>query len=350
MDLGKIDKKSIEGLFSDKLGKKRKNVLQGPAFGVDTGIIRLTEEKCLVLSSDPASFIPALGVKESAWLTVILTANDIATSGFMPEYAQFVLNLSNTINEADLREYWNYIHHFCSEIGISIIGGHTGFDDIGNSTLAGGVTMFAMGATNDVKSAAFARPNQDLILTKSAAISSASILAKSFPHYVQENLGERIHKALVDSFSQTSILREVQVLKEKPETFSGVSAMHDVTEGGVLGAIFELCEASKVGVNIEIDKILIGKEQKELCQLFNIPPLRCVGAGSLLIACEKEESPAILNKFHAHHISASIIGTTTELENGKRIIHGNKKEIELKYWDKDPYWEAFFNAFQKGLK
>src|SRR5699024_3129738 len=138
MDLGKLDKQGLSTLFSNNLGRQRENIRQGSSFGVDTSIIRLNPAKCLITSSDPASFIPSLGIKESAWLTIILTANDIATSGYLPEYAQFVLNLSNTIKEEELKEYWRYIHQFCEEIGISITGGHTGFDDMGNSTLAGG--------------------------------------------------------------------------------------------------------------------------------------------------------------------------------------------------------------------
>ena len=349
MDLGKLDKQGLYTLFFNNLGRQRENIWQGSSFGVDTSIIRLNPKKCLITSSDPASFIPSLGIKESAWLTVILTANDIATSGYLPEYAQFVLNLSNTIKEEELKEYWRYIHQFCEEIGISITGGHTGFDDMGNSTLAGGTTMFAIGNNKDVKSSAFAQPHQDLILTKSAALSSASILAKSFPNYVKDNLGDAVYRVLEDSFYQTGILEELKILKSTPEIFPKISAMHDVTEGGALGAIYELCEASQVGVVVNTDKIFIGKEQNELCRLFQLPPLRCIGAGGLLMACNKEVSDLIVKKLSEHSILAAVVGETLAPEKGKRMVDATE-EKELEYWEKDPYWDAFFQAIKNGLK
>src|SRR5690625_4195801 len=119
MDLGKIDKGNLSKLIQSKLGKPSDQVIQKPAFGVDTGIIQINNKKSLIIASDPASFIPTLGVKASAWLTVILSANDIATSGILPEYAQFVLNLSDKITPQELEDYWGYIHQFCADIGIS---------------------------------------------------------------------------------------------------------------------------------------------------------------------------------------------------------------------------------------
>lgn len=348
-NFGKIDKTKITALFSDKRGKASANIQQGPAFGVDTGIISLSEDKSLVIASDPASFIPSLGIKESAWLTVNLTANDVATSGYLPKYAQFVLNLPHTMTDQELTIYWRYIHQFCLELGISITGGHTGFDDIGASTLAGGTTMFTVADTTKVKTSALAGLHQKLILTKSTAFSSSAILAKSFPNHTKAHLGNEMYKTLERSFYQTSIFPEIQILKENPDILEGVSAMHDVTEGGALGAVYELCEASKVGVKINKEAIPVGHAQHNICQLFQINPLRALGTGSLLIACDKKVSMPILNEFHNKGISAAVIGETRPVEEGKQIT--TPQDIQqLTYWDKDPYWEAFFKALENQLK
>lgn len=346
--LGKIDRKAFGELFGGKFGLVSDTVIQGPAFGVDTSFVKVNEVIGLVVASDPASFIPALGVKESAWLTVILTANDVATSGYLPQYAQFVLNLTHKITYDEMTQYWDYIHQFCSEIGISITGGHTGFTDLGSSTLAGGVTMFSVTDNAHVKCSSFAKPHQDLILTKTAALSSASILAKSFPNYTKENLGNDAYENLASSFYQTSIIPEVKVLRNKPDIMQKISAMHDVTEGGSLGAIYELCDASGIGVKVDIDAINVGKHQKDICNLFKIDPLRCTGAGSLLIACEKQVSEKILDELKDNDIPASIVGETLPYDKGKIAVK-NGEELEVTYWDKDPYWAAFFEAIERGL-
>lgn len=349
MDLGKIGRNEIDALFHQRTGQVNKKVIQGPAFGVDSSIIQINEQFSMVVASDPASFIPSLGIKESAWLTVILPANDIATSGQFPQYAQFVLNLSHKMTHEELQAYWKYIHEFCCAIGISITGGHTGFDDIGTSTLAGGSTLFSIVDSKDIKSSAFAKPNQALILTKSSALSSAAILAKSFPLYSKENLGEKVQQTLSDSFYDTTILPEVQILRQHEEAFQAISALHDVTEGGSLGAIYELCAASSLGVTVFKENILIGREQQEICQLFKIDPLRSIGAGSLLIACNKESSTTIIELLKENQIPATVVGETRSMDEGRKIIE-NGKESELTYLEKDPYWDAFFQAIKTGTR
>lgn len=346
--LGKVGRTAFDDLFGGKFGLESNAVLQGPTFGVDTSIVQISEELVLVVASDPASFIPALGVKESAWLTVALTANDIATSGYLPKYAQVVLNLTHKITNEELTEYWNYIHQFCTEIGVSITGGHTGFADVGASTLAGGVTMFAVAENDHVKCSSFALPHQDLILTKTAALSSAAILAKSFPNHTKQHLGNEAYEDLAASFYQTSIVPEVKVLKDMPNIMQNISAMHDVTEGGSLGAIYELCEAGGVGVKVNVDAIHVDENQKAICNLFEIDPLRSVGAGSLLIACDKSVSERILNEFNNNAIQASIVGETLPVDEGKTIVSGSGED-EFKYWNVDPYWAAFFDAVENGL-
>src|SRR5699024_3265741 len=159
---------------------------------------------------------------------------------------------------------------FCLEFGISITGGHTGFDNVGPSTLAGGTTMFTVAENKKVKCSSFAQPYQDLILTKSAALSGAAILAKSFPNYTKQHLGGDLYQHIEDSFYQTGILQEVKTLRANTNIFRKISAMHDVTEGGALGAIYELCEASRVGVRVKVKEINVGQAQRELCNLFNI--------------------------------------------------------------------------------
>lgn len=347
--LGKTDRATLQQLFSEKTGAHRSEVLIGPSFGVDTALIDLGEGKGLAIASDPLSFIPSLGMKASAWLSVHLMANDIATTGYLPEYAQFVLNLPNYISDGDLKTYWQYIHHYCKEIGVAITGGHTGFDNIGPSTISGGGTMFAKVDLSNVKSSAYAKPEQSIIMTKSAALSSSAILAMSFPKYTRKKLGEERHQELTSSFYSTSVLDEIKALNKRMDLMSGISALHDVTEGGILGAIYELCEASKIGADIYTDSIKVGKGQKEICQLFDIDPLRSIGAGSLLIVSNTLASQKIVSHLRSNGIKANIIGQTTVRSHGIRL---NDKEnvTNLEYQDEDPYWKAFFNAMERKLE
>lgn len=346
--IGKIDQKTIEHIFPSKTGSKSDRLLQGPAFGVDTACIDLQNDKVLVIASDPLSILPKLGMKASAWLSVHLVANDIATSGHQPEYAQFVMNLPDSLTQKEYREYWKYIHQFCEEIGVAITGGHTGFGNIGSSTIAGGATMFCVVDKHKYKSSAKAKINQSIIMTKSAALSSSSILAKSFPKFIENKLGKQILESTQANFYRTSILTEINAINQYPSLLPHISALHDVTEGGVMGAIYEMSEASKVGVKIEADKIPVDTEVAAVCELFEIDPLASIGAGSLLMVCEKSQSQNIIERLNMNDVNATIIGETCSYKQGKSVCKEGKI-IDLIYRKIDPYWKAYFNAVTKKI-
>lgn len=344
---GKIQRNILDQVISVKTGFQHPGVLQGPKFGVDTALIKIGENSGLITASDPTSLIASLGMKDSAWLSVILTANDVATSGVLPQFAQFVFNFPEDLKDKEFKEYWNHIHLFCKDLGIAITGGHTGFSSTGPTTISGSVTMFSKVELSMAKSTAFVKPNQDLILTKSAAHSSAAILARSFPKYTAKHLGQAAQKKLAGSFYKLSILPEVKALKAQKELFSQVSGIHDCTEGGVLGAIYELCKASETGAEIYQDRIPLGDQQKRICQLFNIDPLRSIASGSMLLACKEEATQSILSLFQDNGIEADKVGQTKE--NAELKIITSSGEKAMLYKEEDPYWAAFFNAIEQKL-
>src|SRR5690606_19955648 len=122
--------------------KLNREVCVMPQFGVDVSVINLSEQWDLAVASDPLSLIPQLGLQESAWLSVQLTANDIATTGFAPQFGQFVLNLPHLLSPEDLMSYWIHIHVCSKDIGLVITCGNTFFTDGQHSAIAGSATLF----------------------------------------------------------------------------------------------------------------------------------------------------------------------------------------------------------------
>src|SRR5690606_20469160 len=102
-----------------------------------------------------------------------------------PMYGQFVLNLPPDFTQTDFKTYWQYIHRYCSDIGIAITGGHTGFVPGQNSTIAGGGTLIAIAPKEQLLVARYGRPGDRLLVTKCCALSSTAILALSFPQTVK---------------------------------------------------------------------------------------------------------------------------------------------------------------------
>jgi len=340
---GKIPGGSFDELILPRLGFARSNVTHGPAFGVDVSVVSMGNGIGLALTSDPLSLIPSLGLAESAWLSVHLMANDMATTGHSPMYAQMVLNLPPTLTQSDFTTYWEYIHRYCKDIGVAITGGHTGSIEGQNSTIAGGGTMLLTAPLNEILVSSRAKPGDVVILTKECALSSAAILAMSFPETVQNKLGKETYNHCCDLFYQTSSLPDALAAAASGQ----VSAMHDVTEGGVLGAVYEMATASGLGVRIYNEALPVGRAQKQVAGLFGIDERFCVGAGAMVIAAEQGGENKIISALAAKQIKATVIGEFTDKGQGPKLVTDGREE-PLPYYEKDPYWGAFFQALKKG--
>jgi hydrogenase maturation factor len=346
---GKISANTFKDLVFNSCGYHRNEVLVGPQFGVDTAIIDIGNSNVLAVSSDPLTLIPSLGLKESAWLSVHLLANDMATTGFAPQFAQFVLNLPVTFSEKDFQQYWHYIHHFCKELGIAITGGHTGRVPGQESTICGGGTMFLKASKDKVLSSNKAQPGDVLVVTKESALSATAILAKSFPETVKKQLGEAVYKEAESNFYRTSSLKEALLAAAFLQPHQRLKAMHDVTEGGILGAVCEMARASSCGVLINNEKIPVGIAQQEIAAFFEIDHRTSIGAGAMLMAVATEAVAPLLSHLEKHTIKATQIGVFTQEESGFMIEEEGVLK-PLNYDGIDPYWEAFYKAYKEGLQ
>lgn len=343
---GKIQEASFKEMIFPFCGAQRPELIAGPQYGVDVSLARLPGGMALAMTSDPLSLIPTLGLRESAWLSVQLMANDMATTGVAPMFAQLVLNLPPSVSAADFEIYWGHIHNFCRKIGVAITGGHTGRAEGQQSTMAGGGTMIAVAPEEQFLLSSFARPGDQLIVTKEAALIATSILALSFPETIRNRCGRDIHQQACELFYETSSLKAGLCAPGAP---GEVSAMHDVTEGGVLGAIYEMARASGCGAHIDWESLPVGEVQQAVCGVFGIDPRCCVGAGSMIIAAAKDRAPKVLARLHANNIPACIVGELTAPAQDV-VLHRSTGEELLSQPGADPYWAAFFNAFKKGLK
>lgn len=346
---GKIDHNLFKQSIFNKCGHPRNEVIAGPQFGVDVSLIDLHSGMAMALTSDPLTIIPSLGLQESAWLSVHLMANDMATTGFAPMYGQFVLNLPSTFSKNDFKLYWEYIHKFCLEIKIAITGGHTGFIEGQNSTIAGGGTFVTIAPKDSMLLSKYAKSGDAILVTKSCAISSVAILAMSFPETVKNKAGIEIYQKACDSFYHTSSLKDALTAVDKDNSNTEVTSMHDVTEGGVLGAIYELAIASGNGAIIHNNKLPIGEVQSAVCSIFNIDPRYSIGAGSMIITCKKEASKEVISRLAKSEIHCIAVGELCDKKNGIRLVEKGLN-ANLKYLEDDPYWLAFFTALKKGWK
>lgn len=346
---GKISADAFMRIVYPNLGKGSRDVLIGPMTGVDASVIKLKKDFVLLVSSDPMSYLPELGAEDSAYLSVSSVCNDILASGVQPEYASFVMNLPPTMKETEFQKYWKAVSSNCARMGITIIAGHTGFYEGLGFSIVGSGTVFATCKRNRFVSSSFAKPGDKLIMTKGAGVETTALIPRLFPETVKKELGERVYEEAVGYLRYISIYEDSLAAVSAGVRRKGVTAMHDVAEGGVLGAILELAEASSTGMYIFLDRIPVSEVTEKICSLFSLDPLTTMGEGSLLISVTSSREKAVLSSLNRAGVQAVTIGRVTKKEFG-RIALSDGSESKLSWPAVHAYWNAIKKAREEGLR
>lgn len=346
-EVGKVGRSYFDRVIYPRLGAQRKEVLVGPTHGVDNAVIKIGGGQVIITTTDPLSIVPSLGLKDSAWLSVHLLASDIATSGFPPSYAVLELNLPPEIGGKEFEIYWNAVHQEFKKIGVAIVGGHTGRYIGCGYTIVGGGMLMAIGSEEKYLTSSMVSPGDKLVMTKTAAIAATAVLSRSFPNRIREKFGKEFLTRAQQLFYSFSTMDDALSSASIGVREAGVTAMHDVTEGGVLGAIWEICNASNVGVNVNLDYIPISEEAKAVCHFFRIDPLRALGEGTLLIAVNPHRTTSLMHALSKRGIQGTEIGTFLHKKTGLNLVRKGGT-TPLRHQTSDPYWKAFWNATQQG--
>ncbi len=347
--IGKVRPDLLQKLVYPRLGARRREVLVGPQFGVDNAIIRVGNGRVMAITTDPLSSIPALGFEDSAWLSVHLLASDITTSGFPPAYAILDFNLPPQMTDEEFKTYWISLEKEFSQLGTMIVGGHTGRFEGCDYTVIGAGTLMATGSEKKFVSSNMARVGDHLIVTKSAALASSAILSRVFPETIEKMHGSRFLRRAQRLFHRISTVHDALSLAAAGVREKGVSAMHDATEGGVLGGIYEMLTASKVGGMIQKESIPIAPEAEGICKQFGIDPYISLSEGALIASVHADKVEAALQELDRRGITASDVGETLEMKRGVRLQTMGTSS-PLSYPRNDPYWNAFWRAIKLGWR
>ncbi len=347
-EAGKVQADLLEALVYPSCGAARSEVRVGPRAGVDTAVIDLPNGHAMALTADPCSLIPPLGLEESAWLTVHLLASDITTTGCPPMYALFNLNLPPELAAEDFETYWGHVHRFCADIGCAIVGGHTARFDGQHSTAAGGGMMVTVAPRSDILTSQGARPGDRIIVTGQCGMTAAAILARSFPETVARDCGAEALEEGRALFFETTTLRAALTAVRAGRGASGVTAMHDATEGGVRAALFELATASGCGIEVDRDALPVTEAVRGIARRFGLDPLEIVSSGALVIAAAPGREHAVLEALREEALPAALVGSLVPPEQGLRwSVRGGGEA--LTHPGEDPYWRAFYRAVEHGL-
>ncbi|MDD1665908.1 MAG: AIR synthase family protein [Methanomicrobiales archaeon] len=340
--IGKIDREVFETFILSRLGRPDPGVLVPPQTGVDAGVVDLGDGRVLIVAEDPIFAIPGQPWEMFGWYTVHIGASDVAVMGVPPRYMTYSLLMPPETGDPVLRAIVDAIHEAALDLGIAIVGGHTGYYPGFAAPTIGGVTVFSIADRDAYVTPAGARPGDAVILTKGPAIETAGILSV----LREGELLGRYPEPLVRRAQ--SLCRQMTVVRDALTAMAagGVTAMHDATEGGVIGGLAEVAEASGVGMVVDESRFVYPEEVRMVCEAFGIDPVAAIAEGSLIITADAARAGHIIGDLGKAGIAASVIGRVTD-DTGDRVMKRlDGSEVPLLMPAQDPFWPVFFEGMK----
>jgi hydrogenase maturation factor len=273
-----------------------------------------------VLTTDPIT----TATSGAGRLAVHVVCNDLAAMGAEPVGILATLLFPAGVTPDAIAQLTADIDATARELNVEVLGGHT---EVAPGVTAPLVVMTGVGkAPRDrLLTAAGARPGNAIVLSKAAGLEGSHILANDLAARLG-NLPSDLLEEARGYGAELSVVPEARLAVEL-----GATAMHDPTEGGVVGALWEMAEASGCGFRVQVERITVRPATRAICSALGADPLRLIASGALLIACD--DGPSMVRGLTAHGIPAAEIGVMTR--EGRHLVHSANHREEIDHLDRD---------------
>lgn len=323
MKAGKVPAAVLERVVYPHLGR-RADVLIHAHLGEDCAVVDFGEQVA-VLTTDPIT-------GASGYLgryAVHVACNDLATSGAEPVALLLTLLLQEGTTEGELEHIMREVGDTADELHVEIVGGHTEVTP-GIDRAIAVVTALGRAPRGGVISASGARPGDRVLLTKTAGIEGTAILAIDLADRLRGGVDKAVLEQAQGFLDRISVVRDGLAAAR-----AGATAMHDVTEGGVLGGAWELAEAAGIGIEVDTATIPVAPETAAICGTLGLDPLRLISGGAMLVATPVPEQTAAA--LRGAGVPAAQIGMMTDRE--RSIIHDGRR-LPLRAPERDELWRV----------
>lgn len=324
--LGKVPKDLLEKIVFKSLGKASRDVLVGPAFGEDSAVVRVRQDK-VVVAMDPITGASSI----AGWLAVHVNANDVAVAGAKPRWFSSCVLLPPNSKVDDLKNICNQMDKASKLTGVCIVTGHTEFTDCVTKPLIIGCMAGTLVSRSYFRSSG-ARAGDYVIMTKTAGIEGTAILCTDLRDRLKKSLGSEVVKRGSSYYNMISVVKEALILARS----SLVTSMHDPTEGGVLGGLYEVAEASGCSFLVEEERIPVSSETKKVCSELGADPLKLISSGVLLATARKPYG--LIRRLSNSGIRARVIGRMVRRRLGSKIIRSDGSEERIDRPVEDELW------------
>jgi hydrogenase maturation factor len=304
---GKLPPDLLRGLVLGRLGARRPETLVGAQLGIDAAALAFPEDSAVVLTTDPITTAST----GAGRLAVHVVCNDLAVMGAEPVGLLATLLFPPGIARDAIAQLTAEIDDTARVLNVEVLGGHS---EVAPGLMQPLVVMAGVGRAprSRLITAAGARAGQALVLTKAAALEGSHILASDLADRLAPRLSADLLAEARAYGAELSVVPDARVALDL-----GATAMHDPTEGGIIGALWEVAEASACGFRVYAERIPVRNATRAICATLEADPLRLIASGALLVACP--DGAALCAALAEHGIAATVIGEVTT--SGRELIH-----------------------------
>jgi hydrogenase expression/formation protein HypE len=304
LGVGKLPMDFLQTLL-ERFGGQHEQLIVGPRVGEDAAVLDFGD-RYLVAKSDPITF----ATDEIGWYVVHINANDIVSMGASPRWLLLTLLLPEKETTRTLVEdIFTQVSQACESLEIVLCGGHTEITHGLDRPIAVGLMLGEVEKANLVCSAG-AQAGDDVLLTKGIAIEGTAVLARELGDRLADTVGYDVlaHGQQFLRWPGISVVRDAKIVCQITQPHS----MHDPTEGGLATGLWELAEASKKGIVVDVDMIHVFPETLAVCRALNLDPLGLIASGALLVTTSPKDSRRVVDGLESAGIVARVIGRVVE--------------------------------------
>lgn len=314
MKIGKVSQTVLKRSILKPLQFQREEAIIEPsAWEMCYGVKVQADEQCI------SSGVTLYGdEKDLGVFALAQVVNDLATRGAKAVGASVYIMLPPYAYESRLKAMVEFVERAGSAHAVQIMCAKAEVSSVINKAIVhvNGVGVLKKGELLQSK---MGRADQDIVLLKWIGLEGTFRVM-----YKKE---EDFSKRFVPTF-----LNQIKSLK--PQLFSerelmlakdfGVSAMQQITSGGILSALWEMAESSNVGLEVDLKKMAIKQETVEVCEFCHLNPYQLTSAGSVLIFTDRGEE--LVSRFHEEGIQAAVLGRTT-VDTARVIFSDGEKRF-----------------------
>ena len=303
--LGKVDAETFERLIAPRLGADRDDVTIGPQAGVDFGVFEVGGQ-AVVTATDPLSFLPALGHERAGRLALDIVLTDVAVSGVPPSHVTLGLTLPQSFGEETFAGVWRGIDAHARDLGVAVVSGHTGYYPGVESSWVGAATAMGVGDPDDIVRPDGARPGDILVVSTGPAAEVTGLFAALFPDDL--DLPAEMIATARERVDDIAGVADALAAHDAGR----VTAMHDATEGGVVGGLAEMADGAGVRVDLDTAATPVADGVEPVCNAVGVDPWRVTSCGTLLTAVDADDAAAVVDALRDRGTPAAVAGRVRE--------------------------------------